>query len=774
MSARRGSWLRLLSSLSLAACGAFLMGCDAKGTIGGPAGGAGGDGTLSGDAGVAACTSTREYFARQVWAPVMGQICIRCHAPGGIAPANGARFQLMPPGYPGFLEANFAAVQDIAKTSYDGTSVILLKPLGALDHGGGHVLEEGSDEYKALVGLVDRLGKVDSCPPAAAPNLVAAKLLGPAATLRKAAIELVGRLPTPAETANVVNGGEDALPAAIDALLKEPAFLDRLKEIWNDVLLTDRYLSYNGHALNVLDKKDFPVAGDYYTMLTDDVKAKVNLAVAREPLDLIAYVVQNDRPFTQILTADFTVVNDASAAVYNLGTPSADYADYTTLREAKIVSKRDGHDTVWPHAGVLTSPMFLDRFPTTPTNRNRHRARMIYDIFLATDILKIAERPINQQESAKYINPTRDDPTCNQCHRLVDPMAGAFLKFDDYSQADYRPDRSWHPEMFAPGFAGETMEVAEFPQAPQWLAQRIAADGRFPLAVVYTMYRALTGQEPLAYPEDPKAEGYEAALGGWEAQEATLRAISQSFADNGFNLKLAVRQIILSPYFRAAGTADGASPDAAALLGGVGTARLSTPEVLARKIRATTGVPWNREYDRKDWLATDYRILYGGIDSDIIEQRLTTPNGMMAAVQDRMANEVACSATAWDFMQPQGQRFLFRNVTIDDTPLTAPDAIKRNIQYLHAQLLGEDLMLDDPEIARTYQLFADTFAEGTQKLKDKTLNNGLQYNCQGRKNWSTGEDIPDASRLKDDKNYVVRSWMAVVSYLLSDYRFLYE
>jgi hypothetical protein len=40
------------------------------------------------------------------------------------------------------------------------------------------------------------------------------------------------------------------------------------------------------------------------------------------------------------------------------------------------------------------------------------------------------------------------------------------------------------------------MEVAEFPQAPQWLAQRIAADGRFPLAVVYTMYRALTGQEP--------------------------------------------------------------------------------------------------------------------------------------------------------------------------------------------------------------------------------------------------------------------------------------
>jgi hypothetical protein len=74
MSARHPSWQRLLSSLSLAACGALLTGCDAKGTIGGPSGGAGGEGTLTGDAGVAACTSTREYFARQVWAKVMGQI----------------------------------------------------------------------------------------------------------------------------------------------------------------------------------------------------------------------------------------------------------------------------------------------------------------------------------------------------------------------------------------------------------------------------------------------------------------------------------------------------------------------------------------------------------------------------------------------------------------------------------------------------------------------------------------------------------------------------
>jgi hypothetical protein len=146
----------------------------------------------------------------------------------------------------------------------------------------------------------------------------------------------------------------------------------------------------------------------------------------------------------------------------------------------------------------------------------------------------------------------------------------------------------------------------------------------------------------------------------------------------------------------------------------------------------------------------------------------------MAAVQDRMADEVACAATAWDFMQQKDQRYLFRNVEVGDTPQSAADAIKQNIKYLHAQLLGEDVAIDDPEVLRTYQLFVDTLAEGTQKLKDKTVGTGLSYNCQGRKNWITGAEVPDANRLRDDKSYVIRSWMAVVTYLLSDYRFLYE
>lgn len=704
----------------------------------------------------------------------MGQICIDCHAPGGVAPANGASFVLMPPGYPGFLEENFRMVQELAKTKYGDTPILLLKPLGELDHGGGHVLEENSSEYKALVELTKQFENIDECPPAPAPTIPSIEVLGPAATLRKASLELVGRLPTPEETQRVVAGGEKALPGAIDAFLQEAAFVDRIKELWNDVLLTDRYLSYTGHALNVLDEEDFPLAASYYDTLPDDVREVVNRGVAREPLDLIGYVVQNDRPFTEILTADYTVVNDATAAVYNIAPPPADYLGDLTLREGRIVSLHGGGAIPWPHAGVLTSPMFLDRFPTTPTNRNRHRARKIFEIFLATDILKIADRPLKPQESAKYINPTRDDPTCNQCHRQIDPVAGAFLRFGDYSQASYQPEHEWHSEMFAPGFGSDTLEVSEFDRAPQWLAEHIVADPRFARAVVQTLYRGLVGQDPLDYPEDPSSDGYSARLGAWEAQEATLNAISVDFAESKYNLKKAVRQIVLSPYFRASAIAKGAPAEDAAKLSNIGTARLSTPELLSRKILAVTGVPWSREWDMHPWLDEDYRILYGGIDSDIVVTRLTEPNGIMAAVQERMANEVACAATAWDFLQPQANRYLFRHVELTDTTATNADAIRKNVQYLHAQLLGEDLALNSPEIDRTYQLFSDTLAEGTQKMQSGELDSYLMWSCQGRRNPITGEDLPDASKLDHDDNYVIRAWMAVITYLLSDYRFLYE
>jgi hypothetical protein len=505
--------------------------------------------------------------------------------------------------------------------------------------------------------------------------------------------------------------------------------------------------------------------------------------VAKEPLELISYVVKNDKPFTEILTAPYTVVNPFSAGIYNT---DATFVDPTSENEwvptqIWYVGESGGYEP-YPHAGVLTSPMFLNRFPTTNTNVNRHRARMVFKLFLATDILKIGERPLDPTASTRYANPTREDPSCSSCHKVIDPVAGAFQKYSDYDQEKYEPEHDWHPEMFPPGYGREQMTLPDYDAAQSWLATRLVADPRFVYSAVTTVYAALMGRAPLEFPSDTAAADYGLRLAAWEAQDLLFGQMGEEFVAANYNLKVVFRSMALSPYYRAANASAPLSSERATELGELGSARLSTPELLARKIEAVTGLPWSRGWDKQAWLTNDYRILYGGIDSDTVTERLGTPNGVMANVAWRMANEVACGVTAWDLSRPAAERKLFPFVEVTTTPESdsgssdsaAVSAIQQNLQYLHSRVLGENLELSDPELLRSYQLFLDTWNEGRAKVASEELSDNIVWQCQARQNPYTGEDLPDTERLDKDEKYTVRAWMAVMSYLLSDYKFLYE
>ena len=730
------------------------------------------------------CVSTREFFANEVWTKVMGTKCIVCHGPAGIAEEQNAEFRLLPASYPGFMDANFEAVKQNASISYDGLSALLAKPSAQAKHGGGEVIKQDSEEYRILKKLVDQLASPVECADPDGAQLEGVVLLTPEDTLRKASLHLVGRLPTAEELKEVKDGGEGALADAIAGLLDEDGFYDRLGDVFNDLLLTDRYTAYTGFAIDLLSEDDYPNAGAWWDAIPDDDirRERINTAVAREPVDLINYIVRNDRPFKEILTADYTVVNPFSAELYGVKASFKDPTDPREFQPAKLAITRDGQKIGLAHAGVLTSPMFLNRFPTTPTNRNRHRARMVYKMFLATDILRIGERPIDPTQSLDYQNPTRDDSKCNFCHKLMDPVAGAFQNWDDYDQEKLVPGREWFPEMFAPGFNGEDMPKTEFPRALPWFATRAADDPRFVLASVYTVYRALTGQEPLLYPADPASPTFAVEVASWQAQDALLRKIGEDFVAADYNLKSIIEQVVLSPYYRGVTTEDVPDDEQLGKLAAVGTARLSTPELLSTKIQAVTGVRWLRPWDLSDNLRTDYQILYGGIDSDTIIQRLPRLNGIMASVAARMANEVSCAVTAWDLTRPVAQRALFPGVELTTLPLTADGtedpaavaAIKANIVHLHARILGEQLAADDPEVARTYQLFLDTFKEGAANVAAGKENAWLNWQCMVRVDPNTQVELPEEQQFGDDTTYIVRAWMSVVSYLLSDYKFLYE
>jgi mono/diheme cytochrome c family protein len=589
-------------------------------------------------------------------------------------------------------------------------------------------------------------------------------------TLRRVALQLVSRLPTGAETARVNADGATGLRAAIDGMMDEPAFYERLAEIFNDWLLTNRYLSSNGSEAAIGLMGNFPTAR-WYDTGTKDAAYKLNKmtsndSVATEPLELINYVAKNDLPATEILTADYMMVNGYSAKSYGITDVSfTNEWDPEEFRPARL----DGI----PHAGILTSLMFLNRYPTTATNRNRARSRVVYDLFLDVDILGLdGVRPNGAAVDLTSTAPTMENPDCTKCHSLLDPVASAFQNWS--ARGTYTIPRNWYRDMFQAGFAGVVLPLESKADQTGWLAEQIAADPRFDTAMVRLLYRGLTGAEPL---RAPGTDATTAAVEAYQAESALLDGIESAYVADGRKLKTLVREIVMSPYWRADGLDSGGF---ALVHAQTGSARLLTPELLHRKIEALFGFEWRgpldqyssniNSFDTARLLSSRqyYQQLYGGIDSLSVTERLTDPNGLMTKVQERMANELACYTVPNDFLAARESRRLFPYVeatTLANAGNAA--AIRRNLQHLHRYLLGEELALDSAELDYSYQLFSAVLQDGRAKLAARVDSTALPYRCRRTKDLVTGEPLSGGG-LTNDPNYTLRAWMAVVAYLVSD------
>jgi mono/diheme cytochrome c family protein len=621
------------------------------------------------------------------------------------------------------------------------------------------------------------------------------QILDANATLHKATAQLASRNPVFYELQLVSNLGVAGLTTAINSMMEQPVFYERLTEMFNDYFLTDKYHSRNGSeaAINLLSSTDYPdrrwfdPGKDNRPENYREIREKTNNAVAREPLELINYIVKNNRPFTEIVTADYIMVSPYSAKTYG----AAGLAFSSETADEFLPAKLENI----PHAGILTSPMFLNRYPTTSTNRNRARSRVVFDLLLDTDVLAIeGVRPGNAVDITTPI-PTINNPECSKCHAILDPVASLFQNWD--YKGRYRPARlsreGWYTDMEARGFSGQAMPLAgNVDSSLQWFGKKIAADPKFPRAITRILVNGLTGKEPLSSPNEATAT--KAELDAFIAERSMLNEIQAKFVADNYNLKTLVREILMSPYWRAAGL----SADANSLSHAqTGSSYLLSPEQLDRKIESLFGFTWRGSLDsyHKDKnnshtskLNRMFHQIYGGIDSDSVTTRLKSPNGLMGAMQLRLANELACYSVPRDLWKPAGQRSLFLFVDIEDSPYNEAgnlndstlSLIRQNIQYLHAYLLGEFLALDSPELDISQQLFMTTVNRGRQII----LNSGGDWStvrlpdlCDVTRDFS-GNDLRKVNdqdlSLTKDRQYVIRAWMAVVAYLLADYKFFYN
>ena len=243
--------------------------------------------------------------------------------------------------------------------------------------------------------------------------------------------------------------------------MQGPEFHEFLIRAGNDRLLTDRehspilgelFVEYTNmsYDLNVAAAANNN-EGEAERALEEFQKG-TEYGVARAPLELIAHVVENDLPYTDILTADYIMANAITADAYGADTEFADTTDVHDFQPSRIVSYYREDDsmiteddpqfglrildpgnlaTVYPHAGVLNTTAFMKRYPSTATNRNRARSRWTYYHFLGLDVEKSASRTTDPVALADTNNPTMHNPACTVCHVVLDPVAGAFQNYGD-------------------------------------------------------------------------------------------------------------------------------------------------------------------------------------------------------------------------------------------------------------------------------------------------------------------------------------------------------
>ncbi len=729
------------------------------------------------------------FFADEVWGKVGSQSCLQCHKAGG--DAADSQLVLLDPQRVGqnvALRQNREVFLRMARVKEGEQSRLLLKASGGLEHGGEAVLKADSTGYRILREFVRRANLPPGQPTQIAADDKPAKpffdgvaMLDDRRLLRRATLSLAGRLPTKPELEAVAGQGLKALPSILDTVMQEEAFYDRLREGFNDIFLTVGYddgaesaLTYThfektrhwtqNHDLSHIADENARQKARY--KLADDYRA----ALLGEPMKLIEHIVRNDRPFTEIVTADYIMVTPYTARGYGIyeelkpqfKNPD-DPFEYIPVKLKALVGRgrEDDQESAtgfYPHAGLLSTFQYMRRYPTTETNRNRQRARVFYLHFLGIDALELAARVSDAAAvTAKYEIPTMQAAECVVCHKAIDPVAGLFQDYYRFEGVYGRRKEGWYQDMFTAGLDGEELPPEERWRALQWLGQRTAKDHRFAVAMVEHVYYILTGRKVLLPPKEIDAPLFAAQRRAYTEQRCQIETIATRFAQSQFNLKRVFQDWIVSDFYRADGLATVASdPARQAELDDIGLVRMLAPEQLERKVGAVFGQPWGR---LEDQLA----MLYGGIDSQEVTERAADPSGAMGAIQRMLANDVACIQTIKDFMRPLADRQLFLGIEPSDVPGASPEgdlAIRRVIVHLHERILGQQDAVDSPDVERTFQLFAGIVSDAKQQTGLETRE---IYQCR--------REMPD---VPPDPQYTIRAWRGVVTYLLRRPEFLYE
>lgn len=773
----------------------------------------------------ASCVTTEDYFADRTWDLVNSYVdnqgvnrsCTGCHKSTGAY--DGDELIMVE----GNASESFAVLRNYVLLN-DGASV-LAKTRGLQSHGGGLVHPEGSYGYLQLENIVNKIENPVPCDPEVivdpgtgggddTPDVTdfwsGVNFLSPADTLRKATLLFAGRLPTDAELSGLT---ESNLRTRIRNTMVGDNFDSFIRESTNDQVLTEMY-AYEHAALRALGKI---WGSDLYT------DQAINKQLAREPLQRMVYIINREQPYSEYLTGEYILVTPRMSGFFNYSRAPV-FNDPSNLNEwatatLKTPEVRDSSNSGlvalpeqdYPHAGVLNSPMWLLRYQTTDSNRNRHRARFAMIQFLGFDIENLLTRSTDPAALMDTDNPTYKNSSCTGCHNIMDPIAGLFMNFKNrgeyrpmaingrtanamafdyvkqgfengvkFQQGDlwYRHRYEIEGQLFEGldiiGFNGKEIPTNGGPQTDdsslksplRWLANEFIADERFKTAAVKFWFPAVFSQDPLVGAGEKNDPNYGWKLKAFTAQQAAINEWANYFLqDHGYgtmNVKDLLSQMVVSKWFRADSVEPSMTEGKRDSLQLSGVGKLLTPEQLHRKIKGLTDFAWGVDYYTpiNNFIEEGrFRVPYGGQDSDANVKRTRTMDSMKETIATRMSLEVGCGSTIKDFGKNAANRLLFPYVESTDVPDngSSTEKIKKNIQHLYRHLLNQHVSVDSEEVSLVYDLFVSIRNEG--------------FGSEGD---FAGCDVFYQFPTHRDDEYTVRSWMAVMAFFLGDFYFLYD
>lgn len=489
--------------------------------------------------------------------------------------------------------------------------------------------------------------------PAAPPQMDAAS------ALTRISIDLRGVRPTTDEIAQVAVD-PTALDSLTDSFLHDERFPGRVRDMWSEVYLT-RTESY------LIQASQYGLAD----------QAGFQAAIGDEPLQILSYIADNDLPYTDLVTGDWTMANETLGAIWPLDYPEGQ----TGWRQAHYTDGR-------PTAGVLATNSMWWRYTSTASNANRKRANAVSRILLCNDYLVRPiefDRNVNLLDADAVADALKTNPACLYCHSSLDPLASYFFGFWWYDYTNPGEASSYFPER-EPLYRDYTGVERAYYGEPGYsladLGQQIAADNRFPMCAARQATELLL-RRPLTVDDENR-----------------LVEHRDDFITGGLTVRALLKSVVQDPAYLSGSTdATGYVPK-----------KMLTADLLASTVADLTGFTWT--YGNYDMLRTDtngFRTLAGGADGYNVTATARSPNATLVLVQERLAEAAAAYVVA-------NEPTRLYTVDFTETPETDREAMVAQVQALHQRVLGHDVAADGDEVNAAIDLWSSVYAvEGTTR-----------------------------------------------------------